>query len=133
MTQVFSALRLAPVLPAWLLLAFAAAALAICALALLRRARGAWLRAAAFAVILAWLAGPVLVRETRQGLRDIALLVLDRSDSMQVGNRAALTDQPPPPRCARKPPPCRTWNGARSPCPNTAMPAPSSGPRPAGR
>jgi hypothetical protein len=92
-TQVFSALRLSPALPAWLLLALAAAAIAICAISVLRRARGAWLRAASFAVILAWLAGPVLVRETRQGLRDIALLVLDRSDSMQIGNRTALADQ----------------------------------------
>jgi hypothetical protein len=57
-----------------------------------RRARGAWLRAASFTVLLAWLAGPVLVRETRQGLRDIALMVVDRSDSMQVGDRAALAE-----------------------------------------
>ena len=65
---------------------------AICALGFVRRARGAWLRAASFAVLLAWLTGPVLVRETRQGLRDIALLVLDRSDSMQVGDRTRLAD-----------------------------------------
>jgi hypothetical protein len=92
MTQVFSALRLAPALPLWLLLALLLAGAAICALGIVRRARGAWLRAASFAVLLAWLAGPVLVRETRQGLRDIALMVVDRSDSMQVGDRAALAE-----------------------------------------
>jgi hypothetical protein len=92
MTQVFAAIRLSPVLPLWLLLLLLAAGIAVCAVGLVRRARGAWLRAASFAVLLAWLAGPVLVRETRQGLRDIALLVVDRSDSMQVGNREKLAD-----------------------------------------
>jgi hypothetical protein len=92
MTQVFSALRLSPAIPAWVLLALLVAGAALCALAIARRARGAWLRAASFAVLIAWLAGPVLVRETRQGLRDIALLVVDRSASMQVGDRAALAD-----------------------------------------
>ena len=92
MTQVFSALRLSPALPAWLLLVLTVAGIAVCALGVLRRARGAWLRAASFAVLIAWLAGPVLVRETRQGLRDIALLVVDRSDSMQVGDRTRLAD-----------------------------------------
>jgi hypothetical protein len=65
-----------------------------CALAtglgLWRRARGAVWRAAAFAVLLGWLAGPVVVQETRQGLSSIALLAVDDSASMQVGNRAHL-------------------------------------------
>jgi hypothetical protein len=92
MTHVFSALRFSPSLPFWLMLALLALGSAICAVGIVRRARGAWLRAASFAVLLAWLTGPVLVRETRQGLRDIALMVVDRSDSMQVGNRAKLAD-----------------------------------------
>jgi hypothetical protein len=92
MTQVFSALRFTPALPIWALALLLLAGTAICALGLVRRARGAWLRAASFAVLLAWLAGPVLVSETRQGLRDIALLVLDRSDSMQVADRTHLAD-----------------------------------------
>ncbi len=92
MTQVFSALKFSPALPLWALALLLAAGAAICALGVLRRARGAWLRAASFAVLLAWLAGPVLVHETRQGLADIALLVIDRSDSMQVGDRAHLAD-----------------------------------------
>jgi hypothetical protein len=92
MTQAFSALRLSPALPWWLLIALALAGTAIVALGIIRRARGAWLRAASFAVLLAWLAGPVLVRETRQGLRDIALMVVDQSDSMQVADRTKLAD-----------------------------------------
>jgi len=92
MTQVFAALRFTPLVPfaLWGLLATLCAA--VVAVALWRRARGAWLRAAVFGVLLAWLAGPMLVRETRQGLRDIALLAVDQSASMQVGARGALAD-----------------------------------------
>jgi len=90
MTQAFAALRFIPLLPVALLAALALLCAAVIGLALWRRARGAWLRAAAFAVLLAWLCGPVLVRETRQGLKDIALLAIDQSASMSVGNRAKL-------------------------------------------
>lgn len=92
MTDSIAGFRFLPLLPSWLLLALALVALASVGLALWRRARGAWLRAAAFALLLAWLAGPTLVRETRQGLKDIALLAIDRSASMGVGPRAALAD-----------------------------------------
>ncbi len=92
-SQAYAALRFDPVLPAWLLGLLAALCLIAVALGLWRRARGSLWRAAAFAVLLAWLAGPTLVRETRQGLSDIALLVLDRSASMQVGNRAVLAQR----------------------------------------
>ena len=44
---------------------------------------------AAFAVLLLWLAGPRAVQETRETLSDIGLLVLDKSASMQIGDRAA--------------------------------------------
>ena len=43
-------------------------------------------------MLLLWLAGPRLVQETRQSLRDIGLLVVDQSASMQVGDRAHLAD-----------------------------------------
>ena len=61
-------------------------------LALWRRAKGAVLRALAFALLLLWLAGPRLVRETREGLPDIGLLVVDQTASMQVNGRAALAE-----------------------------------------
>ncbi len=57
------------------------------------RARASVWRALAFAVLLAWLAGPRLVQETRDTLPDIGLFVIDKTDSMRVGNRAALRDQ----------------------------------------
>jgi hypothetical protein len=93
MTQAFAALRFTPGLPIPLLALLAALCIAAAGFAIWRRARGAWFRAAAYAVLLAWLAGPTLVRETRQGLRDIFLVVLDRSASMQVGDRIRLADQ----------------------------------------
>ena len=91
--QAFAALRFAPTVPGWLLIALAA----LCVLALIpalwRRARGVWLRAACFAVVLLWLAGPRLVRETREALSDIAVMVVDKTASMEVGDRAALRDR----------------------------------------
>jgi uncharacterized membrane protein len=87
-----AALRFAPLVPLWLLGLLALAALIALAPALWRRARGVWWRLAAFLVLLLWLAGPRLVQETRQGLSDIALLVVDHSASMAIGERAALAD-----------------------------------------
>ncbi len=93
MTEAISALRFDPSLPVWLLCVLAVLCVVSAGVGVWRRARGAWLRAAGFAVVLAWLAGPMLVRETRQGLANIALLVVDRSASMQVGDRAAVAEQ----------------------------------------
>ena len=93
MTEAIAALRFDPSLPAWLLAGLAVLCCVAAGVGIWRRARGAWLRAAGFAVILVWLAGPMLVRETRQSLANIALLVVDRSASMQVGDRPALAEQ----------------------------------------
>ena len=93
MTQAIAALQFEPVLPAWLLILLGCVCAAAVALGLWRRARGSLWRAGAFAVLVVWLAGPTLVQETRQGLSDIALLVVDRSASMGVGDRAALADR----------------------------------------
>jgi hypothetical protein len=92
MTQVFSALTFEPGVPLWLLALLVLFAGAAAGFAVWRRARGGVLRALAFAVLIGWLAGPTLVRETRQGLRDIALLVVDQSDSMLVGDRTKLAE-----------------------------------------
>ena len=90
--QAYAALRFDPALPWWGLGALAAACLLALLPALLRRARGTGWRALAFAVLLAWLAGPRLIQETRDTLPDIALMVVDGTASMQVGDRAALRD-----------------------------------------
>ncbi len=91
--QAWAALRFDPSVPLWVVGALAAMCLLALAPALLRRARGALWRALAFAVLLAWLAGPRLVRESRDTLPDIALLAIDRSDSMNVGDRTRLADR----------------------------------------
>ena len=88
MQQVLSGIDFAPVLPVWLIAALAVLAVLALVPALLRRARGAALRALTFAVLLLALANPRLVEETRETRPDIALLVVDRSDSARIGNRA---------------------------------------------
>ncbi|MDR3532856.1 MAG: hypothetical protein P4L90_20160 [Rhodopila sp.] len=90
--QVIAAVRFDPLLPVWILAVLGVLSLAIVALGVWRRGRGTLLRLAAFAVLLLWLTGPRLVQETRQSLRDIGLLVVDQSASMQVGDRARLAD-----------------------------------------
>ena len=91
--QQFTSLDLAPVIPLWLLAASAGVALLTLLPAWLRRARGVWWRAAAFAALLLALANPRLVEETREVRPDIALLVMDASDSTTlVPGRAAAMD-----------------------------------------
>jgi hypothetical protein len=102
MRQAFAGIDFAPVIPLWLLLALGALALLALLPAWLRvvrgadgarrlapPARGAVLRTAAFAALLLALANPRLVEETRETRPDIALLVVDRSDSAVLGPRAA--------------------------------------------
>ena len=91
--QVFAALRFDPLLPGWLLVVLGAVCLLVLAPAIWCRARGGLWRAVSFAVLLGWLAGPRLVQETWETLPDIGLLVVDKSASMQIGDRARLSDQ----------------------------------------
>ena len=90
--QAFAAIRFSPTIPTWMLATLAGLCAVAIAVALWRRARGWWLRGLCFAVVLLWLAGPRLVRETREALPDIAVMVVDKTASMDVGNRAALRD-----------------------------------------
>ena len=92
MRQTLAGLDFAPILPAWLLAAAVLLALLALAPAFWRRARGVWWRAASFALILLALANPRLVEETRETRPDIALLVVDRSESAAQGSRPALID-----------------------------------------
>ncbi|NKC34369.1 hypothetical protein [Falsiroseomonas selenitidurans] len=99
MNQALAGIDFAPVIPLWLLAGLALLALLALLPALARReagadgarrfapARGAWLRALAFAALLLALANPRLVEETRQTRPDIALLLVDRSDSAGLGAR----------------------------------------------
>jgi hypothetical protein len=59
-------------------------------IALIARARGAAWRIPGFALLFLILCGPSYVVQTRHGLPDIAVAVLDQSQSMAIGNRTAM-------------------------------------------
>ncbi len=90
--RAIAALRFDPLLPLWLIAALGGLAVVIVAIGVWRRGRGTVWRLLAFAVLIAWLAGPRLVQETRRTLGDIGLLAIDRSASMAIGDRAALAE-----------------------------------------
>ncbi len=91
--QAIAAIRFDPALPLWLLAVLAALCALSLGVAIWLRARGTAWRFLAFAVLLLWLSGPRVVEETREGLPDIGLLVVDESASMQMGDRAALAER----------------------------------------
>jgi hypothetical protein len=81
----------APLIPSpWLWVAAAIAAV-LCVLLLLRRSRGATLRALALAAVIAALANPTLRQEDRERLANIALVVTDESTSQSLDKRPEQT------------------------------------------
>src|SRR5271165_60619 len=86
------AIDFAPQVPLALIWAFAIAAAVFVIFAALARAAGAWARAIAFAVALAALANPLIIRETREGLPDVVALIVDHSSSMDIRHRRADAD-----------------------------------------
>lgn len=93
MSAVFASVGFAPLLPLWLLAILGLAGLALCGWSLLNRSKGAIFRLAALAVVLLWLAGPQRYHEQRRTLPQTALLVVDQSPSMALGQRAAIARQ----------------------------------------
>jgi hypothetical protein len=86
-------LSFSPLVPEpWLWLLGAAAAV-LAALALVSRGPLAIARALALALVLAALANPSLVQEEREPVRDIVAVVIDRSLSQTLGERAAMTER----------------------------------------
>ncbi len=81
-----------PLVPWPLLAGLAAIAVLLAGFALWRRAPGVWWRSLVFTVLLAALANPTLVREERETLTDVALVVVDRSPSQKIADRRAQTD-----------------------------------------
>jgi hypothetical protein len=81
-----------PLVPLWLAIALAAIAGVLVLLALFGGVRGAVLRALAGVALAAALFNPVLLREEREMLPDIAVVVADRSQSQLTGSRTELTD-----------------------------------------
>ena len=82
-------LSFTPLLPMPVLWGLAVLALVVVALGFLARRRGTTLRALAFALMLLALADPSLVREDREGLKDVVAVVIDQSGSQTIGDRAA--------------------------------------------
>ncbi len=88
-----TSLTFAPLLPVWLLVLLGVLALAITALTIWRRAKGALLRATMLALGLVTLFNPVAIQEEREPLDDIVLMVTDRSPSQAIGERPAQLDE----------------------------------------
>ena len=86
-------LAFAPAIPLSLLAVLAVLAAVITLFGFYRRARGAWARGLAFAILLFALTGPLLVHETHSPLPDMVAVIVDRSQSMGVGDRARQADQ----------------------------------------
>jgi hypothetical protein len=80
-----------PLLPLPVLEALAVAAVALIGVTLWRRPRGALVRALAFALLLAGLLDPSLMREDRRPLKDVVAVVIDRSGSNQIAERPRQT------------------------------------------
>ena len=86
-------LSLAPLIPESLLIALAVVSALFVVLAVTARGVTAILRAVAVLLVLGALANPSLVREEREPVKDIVAVVVDRSTSQTLGNRAAMTDR----------------------------------------
>ncbi|MCE3248980.1 MAG: hypothetical protein K0R41_2805, partial [Geminicoccaceae bacterium] len=82
-----TSLSFAPLLPWPALAVLALAILAVAALGLWRRARGILWRTAMLTLGLLALANPVVIREQRAPLEDVAVLLTDRSPSQGIGAR----------------------------------------------
>lgn len=82
-----------PVVPLWAIAGFALLIALVFAFSLWRGARGSWLRLLAGLALLAALADPKLTQEERDPLSDVALLLVDTSDSQTIDERAELTKQ----------------------------------------
>lgn len=81
----------APLLPGPILWVLVAVAAGLVTLLLVRRSRGAWLRLAALAAMLAALFNPTLREEERENLANVAIVVLDESTSQQLAGRPEQT------------------------------------------
>ncbi len=87
------ALAFSPLAPWPLLIALAALGAGALALMAARGQRGAAVRAFAFALLIAALADPSLVREKRDPQKSVVAVVIDKSDSQNFGARTAQTEE----------------------------------------
>ena len=80
-----------PMIPTTLYWAAIAVAVVLIAVLLLRRTRGALLRAVSLAALMAALANPTLTEEQRESLANIALVIVDQSPSQGIAGRPERT------------------------------------------
>ncbi|MFO1169568.1 MAG: hypothetical protein U1E49_01215 [Hyphomicrobiaceae bacterium] len=85
-------IELSPLVPMNLLIAAAIVAAVLGLVLMFRRSRGAVLRILSLAALLAALANPTLRQEERQGLSNIAVVVVDRSMSQTLAERQERTN-----------------------------------------
>ncbi|MBT3370857.1 MAG: hypothetical protein HOA08_11230 [Rhodospirillaceae bacterium] len=88
----FSRISFDPVFPWWLLAVLFMAAAILLAVAYWRRSGGTTWRLLALAAVLLALANPSLVREQRNPIPDVALIVVDQSISQRIGERQQQTE-----------------------------------------
>ncbi|MSO96753.1 MAG: hypothetical protein EXR11_00835 [Rhodospirillaceae bacterium] len=86
-------LAFSPVVPAWVLAALLMISALLVAYGFWRNARGVALRALSALALLIAIADPRLVREERALLNDIAVIVVDESQSQKIGERAARAEK----------------------------------------
>jgi hypothetical protein len=82
-----------PLLSLWLIAVIALAAAALTAIGLYRRQRGMALRMIALGLLVGALVNPVIMNEEREPLSTVVAIAADRSQSQDVGERKAQTDQ----------------------------------------
>ncbi len=87
------AIDFAPHLPMTLIWLCIGLALVLGLYAIFARARGGWIRLAAFVFLIAAIANPLIVHETREPLPDVVALVVDHSPSMDIRGRKAEADK----------------------------------------
>ncbi len=85
-------LAAAPLLPWWAIFGFIALAGLALIFGAFRRARGTLWRLAAAAMLVLILLDPSLVQEQRQPQKDVAVVVVDDSPSMRIGQRRQYAD-----------------------------------------
>ena len=89
----WASIDLSPFLPLPWLYALSGITVLVVLLGLAARANGAWLRALAAALLLLALYNPALVEEQREPLKDIAVVLVDDSPSVAIGDRRSQVTQ----------------------------------------
>jgi len=86
-------MNFAPLVPMWIVAMLGLAALLMVGLGIFTRARGTPLRALALACLVLALLNPAIREEDREPLSDIAVLLIDRSQSQELAGRLDMVDE----------------------------------------